>query len=85
MREGLKFLKKHDDVFLAIYLFCIIAGNALNVLISNSDELWNFFNIFKISNGFLIYKDLNIIMTPLFFYLGKIFLRKVSHLASFIK
>lgn len=39
------------------------------------DELWNFQNIFKMSNGFKIYQDANVIITPLFFYIGNMFLK----------
>ncbi len=35
-----------------------------------SDELWNFQNICKMCNGLTIYKDANVIITPLFFYIG---------------
>jgi 4-amino-4-deoxy-L-arabinose transferase-like glycosyltransferase len=38
-----------------------------------SDEIWNFQNIVKLFNGFEIYKDANIITTPLFFYIGVLF------------
>ena len=33
------------------------------------DELWNFQNIFKMYNGFQIYNESNVIITPLFFYI----------------
>lgn len=46
---------------LLIALFCV------PVLIG--DELWNFINIFKMCNGFKIYNDSNVIVTPLFFYI----------------
>ena len=39
------------------------------------DDLWNFSNIYKMTNGYTIYKDMNVIITPLFFYLGEIFLK----------
>lgn len=35
-----------------------------------SDELWNFQNICKMCRGFTIYKDANVIITPIFFYIG---------------
>lgn len=37
-----------------------------------SDELWNFNNVYKMYNGFEIYKATNVIITPLFFYIAKI-------------
>lgn len=39
------------------------------------DELWNFQNVFKISNGFKIYQDANVIITPLFFYIESFLLK----------
>ena len=35
-----------------------------------SDELWNFQNIYKMCRGLTIYKDANVIITPIFFYIG---------------
>lgn len=46
-------------------------GNCFNLYISNSDEMINFLNIYKMANGIEIYKDINVIITPLFFYIGE--------------
>lgn len=54
-----------------IVLLCIIM--TFGVELSSYDELWNFQNIFKMYNGFTIYKDANVIVTPLFFYIENIF------------
>ncbi len=35
----------------------------------NCDEMWNFQNIYKMYSGYQIYKDANVIVTPLFFYI----------------
>ena len=43
-----------------------------NLKFNNNDELWNFSNIYKMANGYTIYKDLNVIDTPLFFWLGEL-------------
>ncbi len=64
------FVKKHDNIFAILVFFLSIYGIVLNVIIINSDELWNFSNLYKLYNGFEIYKDVNIIVTPLFFYTG---------------
>lgn len=40
-----------------------------------SDELWNFQNILKMCNGLTIYKDANVIITPIFFYIGYFLLK----------
>ena len=68
------FFKKRDNLIaFCIILFSII-GISLNVSISSTDELWNFQNVYKLYNGFEIYKDANIICTPLFFYIGNLIL-----------
>lgn len=43
--------------------------------LKSSDELWNFQNVSKIVNGFQIYKNANVIITPIFFYIGALFLK----------
>lgn len=48
----------------------IIFINTLEI----SDELWLFHHTYKISTGYKIYSDVNVIITPLFFYIGKLFL-----------
>lgn len=52
------------------------------ILVVSNDELWNFQNIYKMINGFTIYNDSNVIITPIFFYLGSIFFELFS--ANFI-
>ena len=68
----IEFIKKHDNIFVIMLIFLSIAGITLNVLIANSDELWNFQNVYKIYNGFQIYQDANVIVTPLFFGIGEL-------------
>lgn len=58
----------------AILLFAFI----YLVLVTSNDELWNFQNIYKMINGYKIYNDSNVIITPIFFYLGAIFLEVFS-------
>lgn len=50
--------------------FLIIFINTLEI----SDELWLFHHTYKISQGYTIYSDVNVIITPIFFYIGKLFL-----------
>ena len=63
-------IEKREYVIVFFIIFFSIIGISLNVTIEVSDELWNFQNIYKLYNGFEIYKDANIICTPLFFYIG---------------
>lgn len=53
-----------------IIILCLFLG--FIALLLPYDELWNFQNIFKMYNGFQIYTDCNVIITPLFFYIENI-------------
>ena len=65
------FIKKHDNMFSLVLIFLSIYGITLYVKLINSDELWDFQNVYKLYNGFQIYTDANVITTPLFFWIGK--------------
>ena len=67
------YLKKRGNLIAIIIIILSIIGISLNVNIIVSDELWNFQNIYKMYNGFELYKDANVIITPLFFYIGNLF------------
>lgn len=76
MKKIKEFIKKHDNIFFIILISIIISGIALDCkLVYLSDEIWNFQNIYKMYNGLQIYKDANVIITPLFFYVGEILFR----------
>lgn len=68
----MEIIKKHDNllVWLCITIFSIII--VFQVGISTGDELWNFQNIYKMVNGYPIYKEANVIITPIFFWMGEI-------------
>lgn len=70
--KTIEFVKKHDNIFFIILIFLSILGIAMNVRLENSDELWNFQNVYKMYNGYQIYQDANVIITPLFFWIGEI-------------
>src|SRR5699024_5268195 len=53
----------------------ILVTKVYNVYLNNGDESYNFLNTYKIANGLTIYKDNNVIITPLFFYIAAIFLK----------
>lgn len=74
MKEMLKKIKEKDiDIF--VFLLVTITVIAFERTLSAYDELWNFSNTYKMTIGFKIYTDLNVIITPLFFYVGYIFLK----------
>ena len=56
-------------VMLILFLFVVIFLLFLNRLTA-VDELWNFQNVCKMSNGLKIYTDANVIITPIFFYVA---------------
>lgn len=68
----IEFIKKYDNAFALIIILISIFGVTLNILVISSDEIWNFQSINKMYNGNIIYKDFNVIITPLFFAIGKI-------------
>ena len=75
MKKIIEKIKKKEDVFIFLLIAFSLIGITLNVKLDASDELWNFQNIYKMYNGFVIYKDANVICTPLFFYIGNLLFR----------
>lgn len=74
MKKIITFIKKNDIIFIFLILTILLLKVTYNININNNDELINFLNIYKMSNGLTIYQDTNVIITPLFFYLGEIIL-----------
>ena len=74
MKKLQNIIKKHDYIFIAIVILVIISGFAVNANGGPNDSFWNFANIYKMHEGEQIYTDINIIITPLFFYIGEIFM-----------
>lgn len=73
-KNKFNFFQKYAKIIFPIIIFAIgfliIFINTLEI----SDELWLFHHTYKISQGYTIYSDVNVIITPLFFYIGKLFL-----------
>lgn len=72
MKEIKEFIRKHDNITILAILLVMVTTFAFNIQLGANDELWCFSNVYKMTNGFEIYKDLNVIITPLFFFIGKI-------------
>lgn len=64
-------IKKHDNLWLWIGIAISSALIIFQIEISSWDELWNFQNIYKMVNGYTIYQDANVIITPIFFWIGE--------------
>lgn len=67
-----------QNILILILTILIILSLVFIVIINPNDELWNFQNIYKMFNGFKIYADANVIVTPIFFYIGNILLHIFS-------
>lgn len=73
MKENiLKKVLNKENILIIIVIALAVATFSFNILVEANDELWNFSNIYKMSYGEEIYKDCNVIVTPLFFYIGQI-------------
>ena len=84
MKKIVEIIKKHDNICVFIYMIMALSVYVYTVPLSSYDELWNFSFVYKITNGYEIYKDLNVIITPLFHYIGKlIFLLFGNNFISF--
>lgn len=67
-----KIIERNEKIIVLILIIIAVSAFTFNVVIDANDELWNFSNTYKIANGEILYKDCNVIVTPLFFYLGEI-------------
>lgn len=74
MKKIENLIKKHDYIFIAIVILIIISGFTVSIIMQPYDSFWNFANIYKMHEGEQIYTDINIIITPLFFYIGEVFM-----------
>lgn len=59
--------------FILMIIYFIVSMKILPV--EPYDELWNYQNVLKMYNGNKIYSEINVIITPLFYYLGLGFLK----------
>ena len=70
MKNIIEKIKRKDNIVIFILFFLISLGISLNIYLESSDEVWNFQNVYKMYNGFKIYEEINVIITPLFFYMA---------------
>ena len=61
------FVTKHDNIFVFLLLFIITAGFIFRNAPLEYDSLWVFGNLSKLSHGFRIYEEVNIVTFPLFY------------------
>ena len=78
------FVSKHDNLC-AFLLFLIISiGFVFNNKIYGFDSLWVFGNLYKLSHGFKIYEEVNIITFPLFYEVFKTLLSLFNNYLGFL-
>ena len=74
MREILNKLR-NKELDILFFIMLLVSIVSLCVVVNCYDELWNFANSYKMFNGYKIYESLNVIVTPLFFYISQIFFK----------
>lgn len=75
MVKKMKKILKVQNIIILFLIICSYVYITFFGIIEKSDEIWNFQNIIKMCNGYVIYKDSNVIITPMFFYIGNIICR----------
>ena len=59
--------------FLIILIFMLLLCYSYFLGPNISDEIWNYGFSYNISRGMVIYRDFNVLQTPLFFFIGSLF------------
>ena len=67
--------KKHDNLVLTAIILLISILSTITQETTVGDEIWNFQNVYKMVNGYIIYNDANVIITPIFFIIAKLILK----------
>lgn len=75
MKKVKEFVKKYDNIIIVIISCLISMQGAFAELFTPYDNLWVFGNIYKLSQGKMIYRDVNIIDTPIYFKIGELIYR----------
>ncbi len=75
MKNIINKVKEKDNIIVFILFFLVSLGICLNIYLEANDEIWNFQNVYKMYNGFKIYEEINVIITPLFFWGAEILFR----------
>ena len=78
------FINKHDNIFVFLLLLVISVGFVFRNVILGFDSLYVFGNLYKLSQGFIIYEEVNIITFPLFYELFRILLSLFGNYLGFL-
>ncbi len=68
-------IKKRFTIIILFFLFISVASIILNNPIRQTDESTLFGEVLKMYNGYSIYREINVLVTPLFFYIGLLFFK----------
>lgn len=72
MKKLTTFIKKNDLLVMALIIGIIVTLEIFQGALIAEDGLFDFGNMYKLYQGKLIYKDVNILITPIFFLVGKL-------------
>ena len=75
MKKVQEIIKKNENISIILFIILMIIGFCTDIYVCASDEIWNFQNIYKMLNGYKIYINANVITTPLFHFVGYLFLK----------
>ena len=68
-------IKKYDNIVVATIILLISIVYICTLETVAYDEIWNFQNIYKMVNGYTLYNDANVIITPIFFIIANLIQR----------
>lgn len=74
MKRLITFIDKYDTLIMILIIGIIVILEIFQGALIAEDSLFDFGNMYKLYQGKLIYKDVNILITPLFFIIGKLLL-----------
>lgn len=66
------------NIIAGIFILLAFIATSTIPYIQNGDELWTFSNTYKLYNGISLYNENNVIVTPLFFWIGNILFKLFS-------
>ena len=79
MRILIEFVKKNRSLFFNLiitFVFAVIITISMcNSKSLNYDTIWGFHSAQKVASGFTMYTDINTVLTPIFFWIGALFIK----------
>lgn len=75
----MEWIKKHKEILLQIIVFFLffVSGFFISHVFRSitCDEVWSYGFSYNISQGMIIYKDFNVLQTPLYFMIASLFIK----------